>query len=232
MCAQCSRPHARHEQPRVAASPGCRSLQRSIGSRVYPRNAPAFTVWVRKPIPRHGCLFSESATSRGYEAGTPARPRSGTRGHCRHTPIGKFAGQTCPRMTARVRGYMVRRGSTVRVRQRALENASKWRFLLPRHITTVSRASRNLSPRSVPKAQVPAPPWLEHRGRSARSTSTERRCSSLMRATTGATRGHDPVAWGTELRRNPQPRQRVTHSLSTRLCCPPRTVRASRQPGS
>jgi hypothetical protein len=31
--------------------------------------------------------------------------------------------------------YMVRRGSTVRVRQRALQKASKWRFLLPRDET-------------------------------------------------------------------------------------------------
>jgi hypothetical protein len=45
---------------------------------------------------------------------------------------------------------MVRRGSTVRVRQRALGKASKWPFLLRRHDTTGSRPTRNLSPRSVP----------------------------------------------------------------------------------
>ena len=42
-----------------------------------------------------------------------------------------------------------------------LENASKWRFLLPRRNTTGSRATRNLSPRPVPKMRACASAWLE-----------------------------------------------------------------------
>ena len=67
--------------------------------------------------------------------GTSARARAVTRGHCRHTMNGRFAGQTCSRMPGRVRAYrlrtsMVRRGSTVRVRQRALQKPRKSRLFL------------------------------------------------------------------------------------------------------
>src|SRR5262245_43318563 len=48
---------------------------------------------------------------------------------------------------------MVRRGSTVRVRQRALEKASKWPFLLPGCDTHVPRRAFNLSPKPVPGSQ-------------------------------------------------------------------------------
>ena len=67
---------------------------------------------------------------------------------------------------------MVRRGSTVRVRQRALEKASKWPFLLPRGVCPAlgrpSTCPQDLSPasglspilglnRRVPEHR--APPW-------------------------------------------------------------------------
>lgn len=42
--------------------------------------------------------------------------------------------------------------STVRVGQRALENASKWRFLLPRCETPDPWGAVNLSPEPIPKA--------------------------------------------------------------------------------
>ncbi len=71
-----------------------------------------------------GCVFRERTTSRGYETGARAWARPITRGHWRHRLKKRFAGQTWPRVTTRVRRYrlrtsMVRRGSTVRVRQRA-----------------------------------------------------------------------------------------------------------------
>src|SRR5207247_2371081 len=51
-------------------------------------------------------VFSKQTTDRGYETGTSARGLAGTRGHLRHVQKLRFAG-------------LVRRGSTVRVRQRA-----------------------------------------------------------------------------------------------------------------
>src|SRR5919108_388576 len=49
------------------------------------------------------CVFCERATARGYETGTSARARAGTRGHWRHTANGRFAGKRareCPRVYA------------------------------------------------------------------------------------------------------------------------------------
>ena len=56
--------------------------------------------------------------------------------------------RACPRVTPGP--SMVRRGSTVRVRQRASRKASKWPFLLPQRVRPVARLTRNLSPRPVP----------------------------------------------------------------------------------
>src|SRR6266516_466901 len=72
---------------------------------------------------------------------------------------------------------MVRRGSTVRVRQRALQRASKWPFLLPEQRTPVARSSLNLSPRSVPNISGAFESWLEQRRLTSSSTSCEGRGS-------------------------------------------------------
>src|SRR5437763_13589414 len=45
--------------------------------------------------------------------------------------------------------YMVRRESTVGVRQKALKRPAKWPFLLPNRRTSIAGSSLNLSPRSV-----------------------------------------------------------------------------------
>ena len=94
------------------------------------------THWRRQQtVSSRRCLLHKRTTRRGYETGTSARARAVTRGHCRHTMNGRFAGQTCSRMPGRVRAYrlrtsMVRRGSTVRVRQRALQKPRKSRLFL------------------------------------------------------------------------------------------------------
>jgi len=75
---------------------------------------------------------------------------------------------------------MVRRGSTVRVRQRASQKASKWPFLLPGRNTASSRATLNLSPRSVPNIRDQTRSWLEHRDRRAQSTSVGGRYSNSV----------------------------------------------------
>ena len=58
---------------------------------------------------------------------------------------------------------MVRRGSTVRVRQRASQKASKWPFLLPQAARRAEPAPENLSPRLVQASAVGivviAVPW-------------------------------------------------------------------------
>jgi hypothetical protein len=66
---------------------------------------------------------------------------------------------------------MVRRGSTVRVRQRASQKASKWPFLLPRSSTCIARGSLNLSPRSVPSFGLVTDSRLEQTALGAQSTS-------------------------------------------------------------
>ena len=77
------------------------------------------THWRRQQtVSSRRCLLHKRTTRRGYETGTSARARAVTRGHCRHTMNGRFAGQTCSRMPGRVRAYrlrtsMVRRGSTI-----------------------------------------------------------------------------------------------------------------------
>ena len=56
---------------------------------------------------------------------------------------------------------MVRRGSTVRVRQRALQKASKWPLPLPGRRTLVVRSRENLSPRPVPSINAATDSRLE-----------------------------------------------------------------------
>src|SRR5437870_5756122 len=73
---------------------------------------------------------------------------------------------------------MVRRGSTVRVRQRASQKASKWPFLLPRRRTYIARASLNLSPKPVPNIAGALRSWLKQRRLTSSSTSVKRRCSN------------------------------------------------------
>src|SRR6266545_6205774 len=70
---------------------------------------------------------------------------------------------------------MVRRGSTVRVRQRALKKASKWPFLLPRRRTNLARASLNLAPKPVPSINAAADSPLEQTPPGPQSTSVEGR---------------------------------------------------------
>jgi hypothetical protein len=79
------------------------------------------------------CVFGEQTTRGGYDTGTSAWARAGTRGHDRHASKSRFAGKTWSREPGRVRQYplgtsMVRRGSTVRVRQRALQKPRSWGF--------------------------------------------------------------------------------------------------------
>src|SRR5829696_8752047 len=64
--------------------------------------------WSRTPTAAtsHGwSVLRQQTTSRGYETGTSGRARPVTRGHARHTLTDRFAGQTCSRMTSRVRVY-------------------------------------------------------------------------------------------------------------------------------
>ena len=143
----------------------------------------------------HGfrCPFQEQTTSRGYETGTSARARPVTRGHGRHVPNPRFPGEKCSRMTARARRYrlktsMVRRGSTVRVRQRASQKASKWPFLLSRRRTYIARASLSVPPRSVPNISGAREFWLEQRRQTSSSTSLVGRASRATGAAT-CTRG-------------------------------------------
>ncbi len=68
-------------------------------------------------------------------------------------------------------------GSTVRVRQRASQKASKWPFLLPRSRTRIARGSANLSPRSVPKHESGSKSWLEQTADGSQSTSVTGRGS-------------------------------------------------------
>jgi hypothetical protein len=66
---------------------------------------------------------------------------------------------------------MVRRGSTVRVRQRALQEASKWAFLLPRRRTFDARPPHSLSPRPAPNLNVATDSRREQTRRRAQRTS-------------------------------------------------------------
>jgi hypothetical protein len=77
---------------------------------------------------------------------------------------------------------MVRRWSTVRVRQRASRKASKWPFLLPRPCTHLARSSLNLSPGSVPNSSGTLQSWFEHRDLTSASTSMSGRASELTSA--------------------------------------------------
>ena len=75
-------------------------------------------------------LFAKQITNRGYETGTSAWAREGTRGHGRHALKPRFAAGTWSRVRDRARRYrprtsMVRRASAVRVRQRALQTPAK-----------------------------------------------------------------------------------------------------------
>jgi hypothetical protein len=105
--------------------------------------------------PARRCPFCEEATPRGYETGTPARARRDTRGHGGHIAKRRFAGQTRSPMPGRARRYrprtsMVRRGSTVRVRQRALKRPANGLFCCLDGVrTSLERPStcpQNLSP--------------------------------------------------------------------------------------
>ncbi len=52
-----------------------------------------------------GCLFCEQTTSRGYETGTSAWARAGTRGRGRRVSKARFTGKTWSRMPGRARQY-------------------------------------------------------------------------------------------------------------------------------
>jgi hypothetical protein len=85
-----------------------------------------------------------------------------------------------PVATGCLRRSMVRRGSTVRVRQRASQNASKWPFLLPQTTRSGQAAAENLSPRSAPKFMSGTRYRLEQRAAGAQSTSVRGRGSIVL----------------------------------------------------
>ena len=85
------------------------------------------------------CLLCHPTTRRGYHTGTGDRARPGTPVHDRHARNTRFAGRSHTSVSADDREYrsetsMVRRGSTVRVRQRACEIPATAGFLLPRAV--------------------------------------------------------------------------------------------------
>ena len=109
--------------PRPGGPIPCSIIRRSrTATPRHPFSSRTLTSLRRTGLP-NSRQFREQTTRRGYQTGTSARARSGTGGHCRHNPSSPFAGQMCSQVTARarrdrLRTSMVRRGSTVRVRQR------------------------------------------------------------------------------------------------------------------
>src|SRR6185503_10101626 len=73
---------------------------------------------------------------------------------------------------------MVRRGSPVRVRKRALQKASKWAFCCPGVVCSSFDLMENLSPRRVPNVGLAADSRLEQTYWGAQSTFVVGRCSS------------------------------------------------------
>jgi hypothetical protein len=75
-------PRRRRLCARVGAAQPWRWMHRSARMQVVERVGDSSTLW---NAARSGCwLFSKQTTARGYETGTSARARAGTRGHCRH----------------------------------------------------------------------------------------------------------------------------------------------------
>ena len=113
-------------------------------------------------------------------------PRS--HGHAKRDDVRLSATRANPRHFAETRmsrpllTFMVRRGSTVRVRQRASQKASKWRFLLPRPRTLHRLSSLSLSPRSVPNIAGALQSWLKQRRLASSSTSMKGRWSTQSSA--------------------------------------------------
>jgi hypothetical protein len=85
--------------------------------------------------------------------------------------------------TATVSERMVRRGSTVRVRQRALRKASKWPSFVLAHRPIVALRSQRPIPRPVPGVVAALRFWLEQKPAPRRSASLCKRYSEISRST-------------------------------------------------
>jgi len=106
----------RHPGDGQVQRPRCASQEATVGGKTVHLVERPINVSVRENV-----------------VGTQARPSASMRGSCLVVQLPRFARFSCFRRPARARAslpgtWMVRRGSTVRVRQRASRKSCKWAF--------------------------------------------------------------------------------------------------------